>query len=586
MLSKNSFLFIVLLLLAGSVHAQKQLKVVGTFSIAADIAQEIGGQYADVNSLIPLGADPHLYEPVPGDVQALREADIIFANGLRLEGWLNRVIANAEASENVVVVSSGVTPIEGGQFVEDSEADHSDHPTDPHAWNDPLNGIIYAQNIKEAYTQRMPQHAGYFQKRFEAYKAALLSLHAEGVKLIHEIKPEHRVLITTHDAFNYLAKRYGLQVVPLKGVSTDAEVRTQDMQAVIRVIESTGVPAVFAEKTNNPKVLQRLQNDYDVVIGGELFSDNLGEPGTSADSYIKMIEHNLNTIHAGLTGQVTGTADASQWLVLLVITSLFGVAFATVALLLKRRTTNRKDDNYILRVEHLSVRYDDKVALKNVSVELKNGAIHGLIGPNGSGKSTFVKAILELVPRVKGEVSLNGEPLSAFAGNIAYVPQKDEVDWQFPATVQDVVTMGRYSHKSVFGRMTADDREKVQDAMRRVGITDLANRQIGELSGGQQRRTFVARALAQEADIFLMDEPFAGIDRATEDAILELLRDLANAGKFVLIIHHDLSKVERYFDDAILLNTELVTYGPSAEVCRPEVINRAFAVPTTHTAAS
>ncbi len=214
-----------------------------------------------------------------------------------------------------------------------------------------------------------------------------------------------------------------------------------------------------------------------------------------------------------------------------------------------------------------------------MSVTLESGVIHGLIGPNGSGKSTLVKAILGLKTPDAGQVTLNGESLKAFAGSIAYVPQKDEVDWQFPATVRDVVTMGRYPHKSVFGQLKADDRAKVEQAMQRVGITKLGNRQIGELSGGQQRRAFLARALAQEADLFLLDEPFAGIDRATEDAILELLRELASEGKFILIIHHDLSKVEKYFDDAILLNTELVTFGPSREVCRPEVINQAFAAP-------
>ena len=185
----------------------------------------------------------------------------------------------------------------------------------------------------------------------------------------------------------------------------------------------------------------------------------------------------------------------------------------------------------IIHIDDLSVSYERKRVLSNIYLRLEAGHIYGVLGPNGAGKSTLFKAVLGLVDIAAGEIKVNGLPAETQRREIVYVPQKSEVDWTFPATVYDIVLMGRYPHKSVFSRLNLRDRAKADAALEELGITDLRKRQIGELSGGQQQRVFLARALCQEADIFFLDEPFVGVDATTEEKITSVLRRLANEGK-------------------------------------------------------
>ncbi len=230
----------------------------------------------------------------------------------------------------------------------------------------------------------------------------------------------------------------------------------------------------------------------------------------------------------------------------------------------------------VISVEDLSVSYERKRVLSNIYLHLQAGHIYGVLGPNGAGKSTLFKAILGLLDTASGEIKVNGLPIEAVRKEVVYVPQKSEVDWSFPATVYDVVLMGRYPHKKVFSRLNAADHAKAKAAMDELGITDLQRRQIGELSGGQQQRVFLARALAQEADIFLLDEPFVGVDITTEEKIIQVLKRLASEGKTLLVVHHDLSSVHTYFDQVILLNQRLIAYGPTQEVFVEENIAKAY----------
>ncbi|RMF32248.1 MAG: metal ABC transporter ATP-binding protein [Bacteroidetes bacterium] len=237
-----------------------------------------------------------------------------------------------------------------------------------------------------------------------------------------------------------------------------------------------------------------------------------------------------------------------------------------------------------IRVEGLSVSYDKKLVLTNIYFETEPGKIYGVIGPNGAGKSTLFKAMLGLVEPNAGEVRFFGEPVEKQRKHIAYVPQRDDVDWTFPATVMDVVLMGRYPHKKIFERLTAMDRLIAQEALRELGIEALRDRQIGALSGGQQQRVFLARALCQQPDIYLLDEPFVGVDMTTETRIVQLLKDLALDGKTILVIHHDLSSVERYFDRVILLNQRLIAIGETATTFTPENIAQTYSsqLPVLH----
>ena len=219
-----------------------------------------------------------------------------------------------------------------------------------------------------------------------------------------------------------------------------------------------------------------------------------------------------------------------------------------------------------LAIRGMTVSYGQTPAIFSVDMTLRAGAMTAIVGPNGAGKSTLLKAALQVITPLAGTVTVYGEPMAAMRDRIAYVPQRASVDWDFPTRVIDVVMMGLYRQLGLLGRVRARHRSQAMAALTRVGMADFATRQIGQLSGGQQQRVFLARALAQEADIYVLDEPFAGVDAATEKAIISVLKDLRDAGRTVLAVHHDLAAVPDYFDDVVLLNTQVVAAGPVAEV--------------------
>jgi len=229
-----------------------------------------------------------------------------------------------------------------------------------------------------------------------------------------------------------------------------------------------------------------------------------------------------------------------------------------------------------ISVKGLSVSYEKKRVLTNIYMEMEAGNVYGVVGPNGAGKSTLFKAILGLIDINAGAILIKGKQIEEIRKSVVYVPQKNDVDWNFPATVYDIVVMGRYPHKSTFQRLNKEDHRIAAEALEEVGISNLKNRQIGELSGGQQQRVFIARALCQQAEIYLLDEPFVGVDMTTEDQIISILKKLANEGKTLLVVHHDLSSVDEYFDKVILLNQRLIAYGDTATTFTPENISKAY----------
>lgn len=234
-----------------------------------------------------------------------------------------------------------------------------------------------------------------------------------------------------------------------------------------------------------------------------------------------------------------------------------------------------------ISINGVSVSYDKNRVLTNIYLEIEKGKVYGVIGPNGAGKSTLFKAILGLVHLDAGEIRIEGRHIKEQRKQVVYVPQKDEVDWQFPATVMDIVLMGRYPHKTIFQRIDLTDRAIAAKALKDVGIEHLADRQIGELSGGQQQRVFLARALCQEAEIFLFDEPFVGVDITTEERIIHILKTLASEGKTLLVVHHDLSSVSAYFDSVILINQRLIAYGDTQDTFTEENIAKAYGAQLT-----
>lgn len=238
--------------------------------------------------------------------------------------------------------------------------------------------------------------------------------------------------------------------------------------------------------------------------------------------------------------------------------------------------TRIKPKKSAVEIHDLTVSYERKPVLWNVDTDLPEGAITGIIGPNGAGKSTLIKAAMGLLPLASGYVRLFDEPLNAVRKRVSYVPQRGSVDWDFPTTVKDVVLMGRYGKLGLFKRPRKADQDIAHQALQKVGMDGFVDRQIAQLSGGQQQRVFLARALAQEADLYFMDEPFAGVDAATESAILEVLRELTNEGKTIVVVHHDLQSAAEFFDWIVLLNMRLVASGPINEVFTPELLQETY----------
>lgn len=233
-------------------------------------------------------------------------------------------------------------------------------------------------------------------------------------------------------------------------------------------------------------------------------------------------------------------------------------------------------ENVPVAIHDLTVAYQRKPVLWDIDLDIPEGKLVGIVGPNGAGKSTLMKACLDLIPKASGEVGIYGKPYAKQSHLVGYVPQRESVDWDFPVSVLDVVTMGTYRELGWFKWVKKSQKERAMQAMEKVGIAHLAKRQISELSGGQQQRVFLARALAQDAQIYFMDEPFAAVDAATEEAIVSVLQELNKQGKTCLVVHHDLSTVARYFDWLILLNLRVVDSGPIDKVFTKENLEKTY----------
>ena len=227
-------------------------------------------------------------------------------------------------------------------------------------------------------------------------------------------------------------------------------------------------------------------------------------------------------------------------------------------------------------IHDVTVAYHRKPVLWDIDFEIPEGKLVGIVGPNGAGKTTLIKAALGLVSLASGKIEFYGKPLDEQRKLIGYVPQRESVDWDFPVTALDVVLMGTYGRLGWLRRVGSAEREVARSALKQVGMLDYADRQIRQLSGGQQQRVFLARALAQDAKIYFMDEPFAGVDAATEVAIVELMQSLRTSGKTVLVVHHDLQTVAEYFDYVILLNMRLVACGPTETTFTSENLQKTY----------
>ncbi len=311
----------------------KKPLVVATASMFADIAANIGGDLIETATIVPIGGDPHIYEPTPGDVQLIVKADVILQNGFTFEGWISELIKNSGTKATVVTITQGIGPIISPKH---------QNATDPHAWMDPLNGIIYAQNIRNAIRTILPEHAEKINVNFAAYVKQLEDLDIYIRERIALVDTSKRILITSHDSFHYYGNRYGVQLESVLGTSTDADVRTSDLIRLNEIIQKNQIPVVFIESTINPKLLEQVASDNKIRIGGKLYSDSLGDKDSPADTYINMIRQNTDVIVNGLLGTSAASTDdsstskgTSKWFIILGGVFLAGIL---VMWLFRKRT--------------------------------------------------------------------------------------------------------------------------------------------------------------------------------------------------------------------------------------------------------
>lgn len=231
----------------------------------------------------------------------------------------------------------------------------------------------------------------------------------------------------------------------------------------------------------------------------------------------------------------------------------------------------------VIEIKKLVVAYDeDKPVLDDFNLSIEKGRMTAFVGPNGAGKSTLIKAILEFVKSITGSITINGKKYAQEKKKIAYVPQRGSVDWDFPTTLYDVVEMGSYGRVGFLKRVPKSEKNRVMEAIEKVDMLEYVDRQISQLSGGQQQRVFIARALVQDAEIYLLDEPFQGIDKKTEGSIVKILKGLKEEGKTVIVVHHDLQTVPEYFDEVVLINRKVIASGKVNEVFTKENIDETY----------
>lgn len=276
-----------LVLLAGALPAQNKPRVVATASMIADMAKNIAGDKLDIQCIVPIGSDPHLHEPTPRDASLIAHAQIVLKNGLTFEGWLTKLIENSGTKAEVVLVTEGINSLESMTYK---------NSFDPHAWMDVSYGSIYIRNIRDAFITLDPENQQTYEANYQAYKKKLEELDSFILEQIKTIPEKKRILITSHDAFQYYGRRYGIRLESIMGTSTDADVQTGDIMRVSEIIRESEVPAIFVESTINPKLMQQLAKDNKIRIGGQLYTDSVGDEDSPAPTYYDMLNHNTVTI--------------------------------------------------------------------------------------------------------------------------------------------------------------------------------------------------------------------------------------------------------------------------------------------------
>ncbi len=300
--SMKKLLFVFISMLSFKATAQQKLQILATASMWQDMCKVISGNLVDCDVIVPIGSDPHLYEPTPADLLKVSRADAILINGLTFEGWLSKLIINSGTKAKQIIITTGVQAIESEYF---------HNATDPHAWMSAQNGILYATNIYHALAELDPIHEAEYRFNYGLYIKELKELDSYIHDKIQSIPAEKRVLITSHDGFRYFGNQYGLTLEPLQGTSTESDVQSTTLLHVNQVIQQKKIPAIFIESTINPKLIQQIQSENKIEIGGKLFADSLGDSLSRAQTYIEMLKYDADVIHTGLIKSMDATSHKS-----------------------------------------------------------------------------------------------------------------------------------------------------------------------------------------------------------------------------------------------------------------------------------
>jgi zinc/manganese transport system substrate-binding protein len=292
---KRLALCLALALTSTMAQAQSKLETIASMSIIGDFVRQIGGERVQVTTLVGAGGDTHTFQPAPQDARRMAQAKLVFINGLGLEGWLPRLVQSSGSKAKVVIVSTGVQAIR-----ETADGHIHGHDLDPHAWQDVANAKLYARNIRDALSAADPEGANFYTARSEAYMAELDQLDREIKQGLAQIPPERRRVITSHDAFGYFAKAYGLSFVAPQGVSTEAEASSRDVARIIRQIRAEKIPAVFLENISDPRLMTQIARETDAKIGPRVYSDSLSDSSGPAPTYLDMMRHNLRAFSEAL----------------------------------------------------------------------------------------------------------------------------------------------------------------------------------------------------------------------------------------------------------------------------------------------
>ena len=325
-------IFILLLCCHHLLSAQEEPKtIVASASMIADMTEQIVGDLHDVEMIVPIGGDPHLHEPTPSNARLVARADLILINGLTFEGWINELIENSGTSAQVVTVTEDIQPLTSTTYA---------NSADPHAWMDASKVISYVESITRALVKLDPPNGSTYRRNALAYKNELIQLDQDIEAAIAEIPAHKRVLITSHDAFQYYGRRYGIRLEAIMGISTEAEAQTSDIRRVNKVIKENQVPAIFVESTINPKLIEQLAQDNKVSIGGELYADSLGDEDSPASTYLDMMRYNTKTIVEALSKEIdlttVPTGDGLNWQMIGFLIGILIVGIIVTAKLINR----------------------------------------------------------------------------------------------------------------------------------------------------------------------------------------------------------------------------------------------------------